>query len=525
MEQSLDARIVDDYLVKKPFIRITPDYYGDYLGTMAAGDFKPVPSDNISGKEMTQADFLREYYVSGHKINSPNYYPDVWKKDENGAWVSELVSRTAFPFQQIIATKQLIHLTGNPIKIEDSSVKLSKENKETLIFYRQGWKDKNMEVAFFNTVHSAKTTGDGAVCFYYSKNKVGWKSMSYLEGDTLFMHYDSITGEKMLFIRKYSLYDEKNRESSEVIEAWDKRYLYRFKKEKSGVKGIANKVMGAVGISGWTMLGEPEVHGFSTVPVCYHRDNDVCWSPSQSNIENYEVAVSQLCENNKAYAFPILFVKGGDLNFKGQVNGRPYAIVSSDMNADAKTINRAEASQAFELQLRILLQNVFMGSFAVLPPEVKSGDLPGVAVKLLYSPAVEKAMEDAKNWDGFIDDMMHLFKEGYGKETQKVSAFNNINVHGSIEPYVHQNIAEIMQNLFAGVTAGYLSKETASQVAPYAKNDEYERLLNQVREEMLGLIEEENVKKESANLPKPSESGDTNNGKTGGASSDASKKE
>ena len=29
MEQHLDARVIDDYLVKKPFIRITPDYWGD----------------------------------------------------------------------------------------------------------------------------------------------------------------------------------------------------------------------------------------------------------------------------------------------------------------------------------------------------------------------------------------------------------------------------------------------------------------------------------------------------------------
>lgn len=31
-----------------------------------------------------------------------------------------------------------------------------------------------------------------------------------------------------------------------------------------------------------------------------------------------------------------------------------------------------------------------MGSFVVMPPEVKSGDLPGVAIKLIYSPSLEK---------------------------------------------------------------------------------------------------------------------------------------
>ena len=52
---------------------------------------------------------------------------------------------------------------------------------------------------------------------------------------------------------------------------------------------------------------------------------------------------------------------------------------------------------------------------------------------------------------------------------------------------MHQNVAEVMQNLFNGVTAGYLSKETASAVNPYAKNDEYKRILNQARNEIIGL--------------------------------------
>lgn len=487
MEQHLDARVIDDYLVKKPFIRITPDYWGGYYGQSSSSLFAAVPNDMIQGKVLTQADFLREYYVTGHKINSPLYYPDIWKKDEDGKDVIELVSRTAFPFQQVIATKQVIHLTGNPILIEDSTIIPSEANKETLMFFRQAWKDKNMEVAFFKAVNAAKTIGDSAICFFYNKGVLQYRHFSYHDGDTLYMHYDPMTGEKRLFLRKYSLFDEKNKEVREYVEAWDSTYMYRFEKEKAGVKGLTNRVKDSLNLSGWKMIGKPVKHGFERMPIAYHREDDVCWSQSQNNIEMYEMAVSQLCENNKAYAFPILFVKGGDLTFKGQVNGRPYAILSSDDNADAKTVNRAEASQSFDLQLKILLQNIFMGSFAVLPPEIKSGDMPGVSVKLYYSPAVEKAIEDSKKWDRFIDDMIQIFKEGFGKERQKVSAFNKLDVHGTIEPYVHQNVAEVMQNLFSGVTAGYLSKETASAVNPYAKNDEYKRILNQARNELIGL--------------------------------------
>lgn len=491
MEKSLDARVIDDYLVKKPFVRISPDYFGGYGGIPVTTDrYSNVPHEKIAGELMTQANFLREYYVSGHKINSDMYYPDIIKKDENGNVVVEAVSRAAFPFQQIIATKQLIHLTGNPIRIEDSSISSTMENKRTLVFFRQGWRDKNMEVAFFKMINSVKTTGDGALCFFYGKNGLGCKLFSFLEGDTLYMHYDQFTGEKKLFVRTYSMYDDQNREVREYAEAWDKTYMYRFVKEKAGIKGLLTQVGDTFGKSGWKMTGSPTPHGFSSMPIVYHRESDVCWADSQKSIEMYEVAVSQLCENNKAYAFPILFVKGGDLEFKGRVDGRPYAIISDDAAADAKTINRADASESFKLQLDILLKNIFMGSFTVLPPEVKAGDLPGVAVKLMYSPAVEKAMRDAKIFDHIVDEMMDLFSEGYGKETKEVTAFGKLKAHGTIEPYVHQNISEIMQNLFTGVTGGFLSKETASEIVPYGKNDEYKRLLNQVRQEIMGVQNE-----------------------------------
>lgn len=492
MEKPLDARIIDDYLVKKPFMRITPDYFGGFNGSYVSdGEYRTPDKDVITGKLMTQADFLREYFVTGHKINSETYYPNIWKKDEHNRDVVELVSRAAFPFQQVISTKQIIHLTGNLIKIEDSTTEPTEENKRTLMFYRQGWKDKNMEIAFFEFVQSVKNTGDGAICFFYNKGKIGWRVFSFTEGDTLYMHYDQITGDKKLFIRTYSMYDENNREVKEFAEAWDNKYMYRFEKAKAGLKGAKNSAKSLLGISGWKLI-DSGVHGFSTMPISYHRERDVCWADSQNSIDMYEMAVSQLCENNKAYAFPILFVKGGDLDFRGQVNGRPYAIVSSDNESDAKTLNRADASTSFELQLNILLKNIFTGSFAVLPPEVKAGDLPGVAIKLLYSPAVEKAMRDAKVFDHVIDDMIQLFREGYAVETKQSSAFSRLRVHGTIEPYVHQNVAEIMQNLFEGVTGGFVSRETASQVSPYSKNDEYKRLLNQTREEIIGLKNQQN---------------------------------
>ena len=92
-----------------------------------------------------------------------------------------------------------------------------------------------------------------------------------------------------------------------------------------------------------------------------------------------------------AYAFQIMLLKGEDVEIQGDMYGAVKAITMGK-DDDAGFMNRPEASQSFELQINTLLKMIFMGSFVVMPPEVKSGDLPGVAIKLIYSPSLEMRM-------------------------------------------------------------------------------------------------------------------------------------
>ncbi|MBT0711501.1 hypothetical protein INE74_00414 [Bacteroides ovatus CL03T12C18] len=104
---------------------------------------------------------------------------------------------------------------------------------------------------------------------------------------------------------------------------------------------------------------------------------------------------------------------------------------------DAGFMNRPEASQSFELQINTLLKMIFMGSFVVMPPEVKSGDLPGVAIKLIYSPSLEKAMIDCKEFDESIDKMKRLFPAriwNRKRPTYQIPQFENFFVGSSIRP-------------------------------------------------------------------------------------------
>ena len=474
---------VEDILLKVPFRRIMPNVISNMASYgYTSGEMQEVPPEDTQYEVISQSEFLREYFITGHKIWSPAYYADRIKKDDKGKSYIHYVERNAFDFQKIIATKQLIHLTGNPISFINSDSTKLESQRDLLIEFKQGWIKKNMEVAWYKCAKSEKITGDAAFCGYFdTKKRFHWRVFSFMNDDTLYPHEDPITGKMSIFGRKYKQYDE-NGKMIELLDVWDERNVTTY--IRSSTSSMINRIKALFGGQNWSVYREPIPHGFPFCPVAYKRNFDgACWSPVQDACDKYELAMSQLSENNKAYAFRILFLKGDNIDINFDSYGQPTAI-AGDKESDANFLNRADASQTFELQLNILLREIFRGSFTVIPPEVKSGDLPGVAIKLLYSPAVEKAMEDANEWNSFIDDVVEIFKYGYSVEIGKVAEYAAFDVRGEIIPYVHQNEAEIINNINASVLAGSLSTQSAAEKHPYGAADEETRLKEQAREEL-----------------------------------------
>lgn len=479
-------------LIKEPFKRVIPKgYYG----------VNPIITENYQGGSMVewplyevipQADFIREFYPSGHKINDPVWYPDkttYLDSDEvkkanngNGAWVTEKVTRATVPFQFIITLKHLVHLGGNNINIMSSNRVQSQEQKDTLAELKQGWIDKNMETAKWECFKSGKVTGDVACVFFMDRGKVGYKVLSYLNGDVLYPHYNT-KGVMEKFAREFKRISEDGTVKESYIEVWDNTYAYLFKKDDStSFKRVKNSILEAFGLDGYKLISIDK-HGFKRIPIAYKRLDGPCWSPVQGNIDDYELSLSQLCESNKAYAFPILVMIGEDSDVQVSTTGRPFAITSSDPDAKVSMLNNNSGTDSFRLQLESQYKSIMMGSFIVTPPEVRSGDLPGVAIKLIYSPALENAMNDANEWNSFIDDMFELFTYGYGIEKKMSAQFNEINAHAAIEPYVHENAAEVIQLLSQSVMSNILSVETAIEKNPFSMTDEQKRVLKQQVEE------------------------------------------
>lgn len=480
-----------EILVKKPFFRIKPNGYHQHgEPSNDINRYGNTPNDPLWKVVVTQADFIREYYPSAHQIFDPITFPDITRTNpETGETTTQLITRTAFAFQQVIATKHTMHMTGNDVQFEiaegDEDINKADEMQEDLLKFKKGWLTKNIEMAHFEAVWSYMVTADAAVVGFIDKGTFGVKSLSYINGDTLYPHFNSITGELSLFARKYYDYDEEGVNRIEWVEVWDEKYLRRFKKDLKGNK-LVSKIKEIFGITGYEPVSIVE-HGFNFVPVTYVRNDDgPCWSGVQQNIEDYEEAFAYLSESNKAYGFPIFYIKGdGDsVSLQGDMNGAVKAVVMNDTESDAGFLNGTDASSAFATQLNKNYELIYELSFTVKPPELKSGDLPGVAIKLLFSPAIEVAIIDAQKMSKFLDTLVRIAKFGIGSELNMTASMVNLPINAWVEPYVHQNDTELITNLSTAVQNGFLSRQTASERnSKYSKNDEFARCIREKKEE------------------------------------------
>lgn len=480
-----------DIMMASAFRRITP--FGAVPLILDVGG----PAPDLSGFDakyawVPQSEFLRELYPQGHKILDPAIYKNDFiqvKEDlPDGTsvkhWVERQVARVSVPFQYVIKTQQVIHLTGNDITLVNSDVAPKQREKDWLVTFKQLWRNRNMNMAFFNAVDSEKCTGNTAVAFYFTKRngklRINAKVYSYLDGfticDTIYSEKD---GEPEIQAIKYQSYDAEAMRTVQWVDVWDRSRAYRYRNDGTTPERSLDDIYDGYD-EGFTLVSVVE-HGYPCVPVKVKRNRiGACWSPVQHLCDDYDVQASNLCQAARVLPHAVFFVKGGEGNVETAADGRPTAIVTPDTQADAKFLTPTDTSGASDTSLKLLEDKIFLGSFIVRPPEVKSGDLPGIAIKLIYAPSLDKAIADAKEWDPFVDGLVDLFAYGAALEMGD-SSFAEIGITGFAEPYIHQNVAEVVQNLVNAKQGGILSSETGTGKNPYAESDEYSRVQKELK--------------------------------------------
>lgn len=511
----MDVLNIREILTKKPFFTISSTRNVMSM-TPVTDKHNTVDKDNDKALYyiLSQEEMLRQYYPSGHKINNELLFPDIWKKDpETNKWYKQSITRCALAFQQIITTKHIIHIVGNDVQFElsedekssqkdgldgelEASIELQDDDSTKLLsIFKSGWIDLGMEIRFYEAVRSYMITADCAIVGFIQKDGTpSFRTLSFLNDDKLYPHVNSITGEMELFARKYYDYDEEGEAVTEWVEVWDDTYIYRCKHSLKPTN-VTSFIKTIFGLNGFEIV-EQVRHGFPFCPVAYARNEDgPCWAAGQQTIENFEEALSYFFENNKAFAFPILLLSGDGIELHGDMNGSVKSISIDSSDGDAHFLENNDISASYNTLLTKFYDLIYEQTFTVKPPELKSGDLPGVALKLLYSPAIECAICDAQKLQPFLNKLVKMVKFSWGLKKECQADLMKLGINAWIEPYVHQNDSELVTNLATAVQNNIISCKTASErLSKYTKNDEFERILKQLKFKMQMNVEEANLK-------------------------------
>lgn len=486
---------VTDLLTKQPFYRLTnggkdADAYG---GTPQFIDNMRYHERPLKGRLMTQADYLEEFYPFSHKVMSDFYFPEFYnyseEKNANGEveikFHREETFRIGSTLQSIITCQQLVHLTGNDIHFELTDPNVDTETENVFREFQKGWLAANMEVAFYELAKSVKIVADGAIVFYIANKKVGAKVLSFLNGDSIFPHYDAITGKLSSLARKFSSYDEEGKETISWVEVWDDKYLTRYRQDTNGFKGALNRTKYKFGLETYKVVYR-EPHGFNECPVVYMRDKDSgpCWNLVQPLIEDYEVSLSYFAKNNAAAALPSYIMKGDDIDIQGDPLGRVRAFTMGKED-DVSLLQANGLSENYTKYIEYLLNEIFAGAYIVKHPELKSGDTPTGTMKLYYAPSLDKATLEAKEYKDAINKMQRLFCEGYGVQRGAITEYSRLSerIFGWIIPYIHENVSSLIADLVNSKNSGILSVESATEHHPYATNNEFGRITREAKKE------------------------------------------
>ena len=357
-----------------------------------------------------------------------------------------------------------------------------------------------MERAWHFLAKSVLSTGDGAFVGILDQGKFYWKVFSFTDGDVLYPHYNRTTGRMDVFARLYQNYDDLG-VTRNYIDVWDDTHYFRFVDKSQGNGENSEQKQQKVGefnVDGYELeFSKP--HGFDRIPVAYKRnDSGPCWSPVQELIDHYESSFSRLAQSNHAFGLPIMYLRGEGKEMEEiATSDMSYAakILLIPSEAEAGFLERQDASGAYKTELDELRKKIYEGAMVVKAPELKSGDTPAAAIKLLYSDSYNKALLETQEYDECMGKMVEIFKWGYGIESEYRLDFINTRIVYYISVFIPINDAEVCQNLSVAVQNGFCSKQTASEKFFHSTPNEWDRILKEKHEEEMHqlLLEEQKI--------------------------------
>lgn len=471
---------INELLTKMPWERRLPP---TKVTRSVTTTLTPVPLGSGSHRSiyLTQDDFLNELYPSSHLINSCEYrsnrplykWVESQKRNIQIGW--EPVERVSVGIQQAIRRHKKTHTFGNELEFRNVGDSSDGDRLKSMLAY---WDMTGMKDALMAWSGGFFGTGDSAIYLYRDGDRIYYKIFSYENGDLI-----TQKGDK--FIRLFVMDNKK------AVEIYDNSSISIWvedanvtNKEFMSLLGVTDPSKDIQSEDGWTRVQSIN-HGLSRCPVIYHREKDVCWGNGQDNIDRLERILSDLGENNRYYAFQILFLTGGvvnlpDTKWAGKIIG------SKSENGKAEILQPADASNSFTIDLEKNMELLWesTGTTVINIEDLKGGDQSGAYIVNLYFRSVQWSTEKIADLRPDISKIVEVYKELVGLIVKDITGYMNMKVAWSLSPFVPHNKMEEVTLITQQVGAGIMSKETGAEISPDTSVNEYSRLQKEKEAEM-----------------------------------------
>lgn len=448
----------------------------------------PAYSNMVSGETtdqgqvifLQQKDFMNELNVGAHRIFNVNersmrpkfkYDEKEQRNKEDGF---QEVERVGIAFQSSIRRKKAVSLFGSDVWFGNEG---TADKTDEISVFKSHWNISGMRNACLAWAMSFLGTADGALYLYIERGRIKHKVFSFEKGDVYNYYEDPITG-KVEFLRQVNI------GWGSMIEVYKENTVEKWILALDEEFEDRNIEYTETSEDGYRLV-DVFNHGIGMCPVIYHREPDVPWAEGQPTIERIESIMSDLAENNKYYAFQILFLTGGSIELpSSDYGGKVMGGATED--ADAKILQPANCSDSFTLDLQHNISFLYevTSTTEVNPKDLKGGDYSGAYIRNLYFRDVQWATDCASRLEPAMRNLLDLFAILVGKIQKKPSDYENLPLSYKIIPFVPENELEEATILTMYANSKTLSKQTITEENKRSNPEEVARLKAEAKEEL-----------------------------------------
>ena len=366
------------------------------------------------------------------------------------------ITQTA-SFQKLIHSAHVRNLTANNLEFNLFNPKAEDGERKVFDVIKQEWLWRNLEWNKYMAINTCKQLGNCGCLFTFDStaNKYSVQNFSYEDGYQIIPNYD----EKGTEIARSLAYQV---DSKVVIDTFDNKYCYHTVK----------------GNNGWetTIIR----HGFSRCPLL-HKRGKVAWEYAETSIEMWELMANIAAIALKRFGtFALAFWGEMDKDSLKKDASTLIINLSSDTTngkQDVKVLDMPEP-QTMDGYLKTLEEKIslFSSTSFITPKDITTTNSGGNGIALAMSNDYSLAVQSAKDWQQFVNDMVYLHQDGLDLENNSAD-FAKVRIGAKIVPWSLETTNTKLVNL--GMEAPYLSTQTVLERCPDAAPDEVERVIKE----------------------------------------------